>query len=116
MSKTNCINCGAAKDTDALKCPFCGTTYLDMTAIDFSSNEPVVCQFVMPYTQERVVLSMLAVPSLNKIEQTCDTVNIYGDYNSQPLAIFKSNVNMDVDISFRAVPWKDNPYPQSRHE
>lgn len=115
MSKTNCINCGAAKDINELKCPFCGTTYLDLTAIDFSSHAPVVCQFVMPYTQERVVLSMLAVPSLNKIEQTCDTVNIYGGYSPQPLAAFH-DINMDVDISFRALPWKDNLYSLRRHE
>ena len=29
MSKTNCINCGAAKEVEEIKCPFCGTVYLD---------------------------------------------------------------------------------------
>lgn len=68
MSKTNCINCGAAKDTSEIKCPFCGTTYLDLTAIDFSSGDPVVCQFVLPNnirigdSDGRVIMSMLAVP------------------------------------------------------
>lgn len=62
MSKTNCVNCGAAKDVDQLKCPFCGTTYLDLTAIDFSSNAPVVCDFVLPGSQD--VLQMVAIPRL----------------------------------------------------
>ena len=79
MSKTNCVNCGAAKDTAEIKCPFCGTTYLDFTAIDFASGEPCVCQFVMPYTNERVVLSMLALPRLEEISVTTDTMDITGD-------------------------------------
>ena len=76
MSKTNCVNCGAAKDTTEIKCPFCGTTYLDFTAIDFASGEPCVCQFVMPYTKERVVLSMLALPRLEEFSVTTDTMDI----------------------------------------
>ena len=76
MSKTNCVNCGAAKDTAEIKCPFCGTTYLDFTAIDFASGEPCVCQFVMPYTNERVVLSMLALPRLEEFSVTTDTMDI----------------------------------------
>ena len=65
MSKTNCVNCGAAKDIDALRCPFCGTTYLDLTAIDFESGKPVVCQFVLPYS-DRSVVSMVAIPVLEE--------------------------------------------------
>lgn len=80
MSKTNCVNCGAAKDTSEIKCPFCGTTYLDFTAIDFSENAPVVCEFVLPKNfrygdkeKNRVVMSMLALPRLEEISMTHDT-------------------------------------------
>ena len=66
MSKTNCVNCGAAKDIDEIKCPFCGTTYLDMTGIDFTKHEPVVCKFVLPYAN-KPVLSMLAFPRLEEL-------------------------------------------------
>lgn len=52
MSKTNCINCGAAKEWDAVKCPFCGTTYFDFTSIDFTKQEPVACQFAVPVTYD----------------------------------------------------------------
>lgn len=34
MSRTNCINCGAAKEVSDLQCPFCGTKYVDLTTID----------------------------------------------------------------------------------
>lgn len=44
MSKTNCINCGAGKETSDLQCPFCGTKYADFTTFDLMSNEPIFIQ------------------------------------------------------------------------
>ena len=34
MSKTNCINCGAAKEISDMQCPFCGTKYADFTTFN----------------------------------------------------------------------------------
>ena len=76
MSKTNCVNCGAAKDTSEIKCPFCGTTYLDFTAIDFDSGDPVVCQFVMPWCKKRTIVSMMAIPRLNEMSITQPTLDV----------------------------------------
>ena len=107
MSKTNCINCGAAKDIDDIKCPFCGTTYLDLTAIDFASGKPVVCQFVLPSdvrigdSDKRVVMSMLAVPQLDEISQTANRVDIFG--GSGKLASFVDSYDVNVGVSFRPV-------------
>ncbi len=105
MSKTNCINCGAAKDTSEIKCPFCGTTYLDLTAIDFNSGDPVVCEFVMPnqfrYNDGRkVVMSMLAIPELNEISQTANRVEYYGDSR---ISSFVESYDVNVGVSFRPV-------------
>jgi len=44
MSKTNCINCGAAKEVSDLQCPFCGTRYADFTVLDPMSDEPIYIQ------------------------------------------------------------------------
>lgn len=105
MSKTNCINCGAAKDTDDIKCPFCGTTYLDMTAIDFASGDPVVCQFVLPNNIRlgdsggRVIMSMLAVPQLEEISQTANRVDIYG--GSGRISSFVDSWDVNVGVSFK---------------
>ena len=108
MSKTNCINCGAAKDTDEIRCPFCGTTYLDLTAIDFASGKPVVCQFVMPkYLQyanskERVVMSMLAVPILDEISMTNDAIE-YTSLHDSMRRYFPAQMNINVGISFKPI-------------
>ena len=109
MSKTNCINCGAAKDTSEIKCPFCGTTYLDLTAIDFASDDPVVCQFVLPNnirlgdSDGRVIMSMLDVPKLENISMTANTVDVYGGDNPYPLAHFTQSWDMNVGVSFMPV-------------
>ena len=75
--RTNCVNCGAAIDTDVCKCPFCGTSYFDLTAIDFTSNEPVVLKLKAPSTRGTVLVSMLALPKLGEINQTVDNVCCY---------------------------------------
>lgn len=108
MSKTNCVNCGAAKDTSEIKCPFCGTTYLDLTAIDFASGEPVVCEFVLPKNIRsgsggKVVMSMLAVPELNEISQTANRVEVYGGMHIGPIASFVESYDVNVGVSFRPV-------------
>lgn len=113
MSKTNCINCGAAKDTSELKCPFCGTTYLDLTAIDFSSNDPVVCQFVLPHEvrlsgheRQRVVMSMLAIPRLECISQEASAVDAYS--GNTRLCSFIDSYELNVGVSFRPVSRPDD--------
>lgn len=114
MSKTNCINCGAAKDASEIKCPFCGTTYLDLTAIDFSSGDPVVCQFVLPdnirlgNSDGRVIMSMLAVPKLEKISMAAKTVDVYGGNSPYPLTHFTQSWDMNVGVSFMPVVSKNS--------
>lgn len=114
MSKTNCINCGAAKDTSEIKCPFCGTTYLDLTAIDFSSDDPVVCQFILPNnirlgdSDGHVIMSMLAVPKLEEMSMTANTVDVYGGDNPYPLARFTQSWDMNIGVSFMPVVRKNS--------
>lgn len=111
MSKTNCINCGAAKDTSDIKCPFCGTTYLDLTAIDFASGDPVVCEFVLPHniclgnSNRRVVMSMLAVPRLEEISQRANTVECFG--NGLRMFSFVDSYDVNVGVSFQPLERKD---------
>ena len=45
MSMTNCVNCGSAKDADAKVCPFCGTSYFDLTDIDLDCHHMCVVRF-----------------------------------------------------------------------
>ena len=114
MSKTNCINCGAAKDTDDIKCPFCGTTYLDFTAIDFTDCKPVVCQFVLPYSG-RTVMSMLALPQLDEISMYSDSIDITG-LDGRGCRYLPSAPQMHIGISFHPLVQKDGTMLKLRQE
>ena len=46
MSMTNCPNCGSAKDPHVSVCPFCGTSYFDLTDIDLGKRDaPALVRF-----------------------------------------------------------------------
>ena len=114
MSKTNCVNCGSAKDTDEIKCPFCGTTYLDFTAIDFTSRDPVVCQFVLPYSG-KTVMQMLAIPVLDDISIEYNHIDITG-FCDTTHHYLSGPPDMNVGISFRPVEQKDGILFRFRQE
>lgn len=40
MKQRNCPNCGAPYKVELNTCPYCGTSYFDMSAIDISENKP----------------------------------------------------------------------------
>lgn len=40
MSNKNCINCGAPFNIELNKCPYCGTSYFDMSCLDLDSGKP----------------------------------------------------------------------------
>lgn len=66
MSKTNCINCGAAKEVTEIKCPFCGTVYLDMTTIDFFGHTPVILKLQGSGKSEPVIVK--AIPTMGRFD------------------------------------------------
>ena len=87
MSKTNCINCGAAKEVTEIKCPFCGTVYLDMTTIDFFHHTPVILKFIDPSRKKAAIVK--AIPAMGEIK--CDDISPY------------LVPRIDIEISFRGI-------------
>ena len=63
MSKTNCINCGGAKDITEIVCPFCGTAYFDMAEIDLDGRTPCILRLKLPGTENKT-FTMKAYPSM----------------------------------------------------
>ena len=63
MSMTNCVNCGSAKDVDARVCPFCGTSYFDLTDIDMDGRHPCIVRF----KHGDNVFQMKAFPTITEI-------------------------------------------------
>ena len=47
MASKNCPNCAAPYDVGLNKCPYCGTSYFDMSCIDINSLEPFYLKLKM---------------------------------------------------------------------
>lgn len=105
MSKTtNCLNCGAPFDTDKEKCPYCGTSYYDMSAIDINNDKPFMLKIKMG---SMYVTQLVRVSPDISFDITSDTVDCINDLGV-PLQRFCTNQSLNINMMFEAVPRKDN--------
>ena len=109
MSKTNCINCGAAKEWNATKCPFCGTSYFDFTSIDFTKSAPVACQFAVPVKyggkMYKGVMTMLAKPSFQDLEFQDEIAHVVDGHGTTLYQITQSrSANSHIEFQHIVAP------------
>lgn len=102
----NCPNCGAPLDMGVDKCAYCGTSYFDLTAIDWKEDEPVFLKLKMNgYT-----LTGKFRPYCGGITFNEDVVSAYGGAPHSPstrlINVTRSRC-MSLDINFEAVPDKN---------
>lgn len=100
MSKTNCVNCGSAKDVTEIVCPFCGTAYFDMADVDLDGNTPCILRLKMPGTNN--LFLMKALPRMASITFIPNTLDITGLRDVVPHRIV-SSVDREVKLEFIGV-------------
>lgn len=100
MSKTNCPNCGAAKDASDIRCPFCGTAYLDMTAIDLYNHEPMWLKFIGP---DNMVYQIKAYPTMANFEMYPRSLYAMRDVNGRLCRQIRSADDIKINIEFAGV-------------
>lgn len=100
MSKTNCVNCGSAKDVSEIVCPFCGTAYFDMADVDLDGMTPCILRMKMPGTNN--LFLMKAIPHMASITFTPDYLDISSPGDVYPRHIV-SNINREVKLEFIGV-------------
>ena len=100
---TNCPNCGAPLEIGEVKCPYCGTTYYDLSAIDFDSNEPIFLTIKI----NNMLVTQKVKPQTASFETSCDEVFATDDRGHKLMA-FKTNMTVDTNITFIAIPDKKN--------
>lgn len=59
MQGRNCPNCGAALESNICKCPYCGTSYFDISAINIDDGEPFYLKLKMrdPCGKETIIVT-----------------------------------------------------------
>lgn len=98
MKGRNCPNCGAVYEINKNKCPYCGTSYYDMSAVDFESGEPFYLKIRTNMNGQQVCITQLVKPILNTIEMQTDTVDCY--VHNDKVASYISNRSLTTNINF----------------
>lgn len=93
MKNTNCPNCGAVIDTSLNKCPYCGTSYFDLTGIDFENHKPIYLKI-----QKNVIVDGKMQPitmTAKVIPESC-AVTCSNEYPAMLRTV-------DIDVNFKAI-------------
>ena len=102
LQEYKCPCCGGAIAFDStiqkMKCPYCDTSYYDMSAVDFESGEPFYLKIRTNMNGQQVYITQLVKPILNTIEMSTDTVDCY-DHNAN-VASYIFNNSLTTNISF----------------
>ena len=96
MISRNCPNCGAPYDVLLHKCPFCGTSYFDITSIDLQNSEECFLKIKLG----DIILLQRGQFNSGAIEMTTDTTYVYG--NNIKLRQFVSRPNITMNLTFNA--------------
>jgi len=103
MPNRNCPNCGAPYDIDVNKCPYCGTSYFDLSALDFSTREPFYLKIKTNMNGMPCYITQLVRPSANvSMEFSSDTVEAH-DISGNVVSTFNRSSSLTTNISFEAV-------------
>ena len=103
MHQRNCPNCAAPYDVDLNKCPYCGTSYYDLSALDFTTNEPFYLKIKTEMNGMPCYITQLVRQKADmSIDFSSETVDVYGIFG-EPITTFTKSHTMTTNISFEAV-------------
>ena len=106
--KTNCPNCGAVINPEQHKCSYCGTSYFDMSAIDFEDGKPFYLKIKTKWKEQNVFITQLVKPSLNTMNFTVSSDYCCGGIGQQVFYPYRNENYLTTDISFMGIPMADN--------
>lgn len=95
----NCPNCGAPYDVVLDKCPYCSTSYFDMSVMDINSQQPFYLK--LRYGDMIFTSKVIADPCID-INYCKDIVEAINLKNNRIKIIIRKN-DVDVDIKFHSV-------------
>ena len=103
INQRNCPNCGAPYDTNLNKCPYCNTSYYDMSALDLLNCEPFYLKIKTEMNGIPCYITQLVRP-INELsmEISSDTVSCV-DCSGTILQNYISSRNLTTTLAFQAV-------------
>lgn len=103
MNKRNCPNCAAPYDINFNKCPYCGTSYYDLSALDFTAQEPFYLKIKTEINGMPCYITQLVKPKADlSMELSSETVDTY-DCLGRIICSYHTSHSLTTNISFEAV-------------
>ena len=103
MDKRNCPNCAAPYDIDFNKCPYCGTSYYDLSALDFTTHEPFYLKIKTEMNGKPCYITQLVKSKVDlSMEISSETVDVC-DYLGRAICSYYTSHSLTTNISFEAV-------------
>lgn len=99
METRNCPNCAAPYDVTLNKCPYCGTSYFDISCIDIDSFEPFYLK--LKKGNNTFVSKVIIGDSCITFGDSYITFDTNGQLIKNKLMIEKNHV--DIDLHFESV-------------
>ena len=103
MTQRNCPNCAAPYDVELNKCPYCGTSYYDLSALDLTAQEPFYLKIKVDMNGSPCYITQLVQPRMDmSIEFISDTVDYYDGLGNKVYEFTRNN-RLTTNLSFEAV-------------
>ena len=99
MNKLNCPNCGASISAVDNKCPYCNTSYFDLSSIDINNNEPFYLKIRMGKMTLTQLVRVLPDMSINLESNSCSICSP----SDNKLYEFTTSNNMFINLNFEAI-------------
>lgn len=108
MRKRNCPNCAAPYDISLSKCPYCGTSYFDLSAIDLTGGESFYLKMKVKFGNKDYIITQLVKSSCD-VSITCeyDSSYAYGGLGNK-LISFKNSQTLKTNLNFESIPDEKN--------
>lgn len=98
----NCPNCAAPYEVQLNKCPYCGTSYFDLTSIDFEGSKPIYLKIKLP----QGTLTQKCIPHCEGIISKSETVYDY-DHWGYVMRSYNPGCYLTTDVTFEGIPDND---------
>ena len=100
----NCPNCGAPYDIQLNKCPYCGTSYFDLSALDLTNREPFYLKIRMNINGHDCYITQLVRPNCEtEIVFEQNETYAYGGLGGTKLISFQKEPTLKTNLSFEAI-------------
>lgn len=104
MRKRNYPNCGAPYDIELNKCPYCGTSYYDLSALDIDAREPFYLKIKSDLNGKLCYITQLVKPMRDmSMEISFDSTEAIG-YDGHSLYSFVNSQSLITNLRFQAMP------------